>query len=71
MLHQPRLSHRRPWTPAEDEELKQRCQAGEFLPDIARALGRTQEGCRSRANVLGVSCQSSPRGMRHAAVRRG
>jgi hypothetical protein len=51
--------HRRPWTPADDEELRSRCDAGELLRDIARALGRTQEACRSRANKLTIPCRSS------------
>jgi len=49
--------HRRLWTPEEDNEIRRRCAAGDTLRDVARALGRTQEGCRSRANKLGIPCR--------------
>ena len=49
--------HRRLWTPEEDNEIRRRCAAGDTLRDVASALGRTQEGCRSRANKLGIPCR--------------
>ncbi|MDB5684110.1 MAG: hypothetical protein JWM38_2040 [Sphingomonas bacterium] len=64
IMHQSLGSHRRPWSEEDDAELRRRCEAGEFLIDIARAVGRTQEACRSRANTLGVACRSSLRGQR-------
>ena len=51
--------HRRPWLKTDDEDLRARCAQGEFLRDVARAMGRTQEACRSRANKLGIPCKSS------------
>ncbi|NNM76677.1 hypothetical protein HJG53_07165 [Sphingomonas sp. ID1715] len=47
-----------PWTEADDAELRRRCEAGEFLEDIAKALGRSSEGVRTRANLLGIPCKS-------------
>ena len=54
-----RRAHGQPWTIDSDGELRQRCEAGEFLPAIAKAMGRSQEACRTRANIIGVSCRSS------------
>ncbi|MBV8924297.1 MAG: Myb-like DNA-binding domain-containing protein [Bradyrhizobium sp.] len=59
MMFKKPVGHRQPWTAEEDEDLRRRCAAGETLREIAQALGRTQEGCRSRANKLGVPCRSS------------
>ena len=59
MLFKKPNGHRRPWSPDEDDELRRRCAAGETLPEIARAFGRTQEACRTRANKLGIACRSS------------
>lgn len=56
-----RPQHRSRWTPEEDAELRRRCEAGEYLIDIAKAFGRSQESVRTRANVLGVPCRSAPR----------
>jgi len=52
--------HKR-WTAEGDAELRRRCEAGEYLIDIARAMGRTQEGLRTRCNTLGIPCRSAPR----------
>lgn len=49
------------WTPEEDAELRRRCEAGEYLTDIAKAMGRSQEGLRTRCNILGIPCRSAPR----------
>ena len=48
-----RNNHRGRWTEAEDAELRRRCEAGDFLEDIAKDFQRTAEGVRTRANVLG------------------
>ena len=33
---------------------------GEYLRDMSRAMGRTQEACRSRANILKLAVKSAP-----------
>jgi hypothetical protein len=53
-----RNNHRGRWTEAEDAELRRRCEAGDFLEDIAKDFQRTAEGVRTRANVLGIPCRS-------------
>lgn len=53
-----------PWSEDEDNEIRRRCAEGEFLEDIARALGRSSEGVRTRANILGVPCKSGRRAQR-------
>lgn len=55
-----RAAHGKAWDEAADEELRRRCEAGELLPTIARAMGRTQEAVRSRANIMKVPVRSSP-----------
>lgn len=55
------------WDDAADAELRKRFAAGELLPDVARAMNRSQEAVRTRANVLGVPVRSSAR--RGAPVR--
>ena len=54
-----RPHHRRKWTPDDDAALVLLCQEGKLLREISALTGRTQEACRSRANVLGVPCRSS------------
>ena len=49
-----RERHRATWDVATENELRQRVQAGEFLPGIARSMGRSQEAIRTRANLLGI-----------------
>ena len=59
MLMKPKpAAHHQKWTPEAEAELRQRCEDGEFLPAIARAMGRTQASCASRAAILGISCKS-------------
>ena len=53
--------HRARWDAAADAELAGRANRGELLRDIARAMGRTQEACRSRANILKLAVRSSHR----------
>jgi hypothetical protein len=52
--------HRRRWDDADDAALRRLVAAGEYLGDIARAMGRTQEACRSRANILKLAVRSAP-----------
>ena len=47
-----------PWTEQEDQEIRRLCADGAFLEDIAESLGRSSEGVRTRANILGVPCRS-------------
>lgn len=47
------------WTPEADAELIERGARGEYIPDMARAMGRTQEAIRTRANFLKVPVKSS------------
>jgi hypothetical protein len=49
-----RACHRAAWDAAAENELRQRVEAGEFLPGIARSMGRSQEAIRTRANLLGI-----------------
>lgn len=56
--------HRQPWDDGADAELRRRVDAGELLRDIAQAMGRTQEACRSRANILKLPVRSSVRARR-------
>jgi hypothetical protein len=51
---QARERHRATWDAANESELRQRVEAGEFLPGIARSMGRSQEAIRTRANLLGI-----------------
>ena len=55
-----RPSHRRPWAPEEDRLLASMIAEGEMIGPIAQVLGRTREAVRNRANLLGLSVQSSP-----------
>ena len=61
MLSMHPSGHRARWDEAADAELARRVGAGELLRDIARGMGRTQEACRSRANILKLSVRSSHR----------
>ncbi|SFR83134.1 hypothetical protein [Sphingomonas jatrophae] len=54
-----RTAHGKPWDEAADAELRSRVEAGELLPAIAKAMGRTQEAVRSRANIMHVPVRSS------------
>lgn len=49
------------WDEAADAELRARFAAGELLPDVARAMNRSQEAVRTRANVLHIPVRSSIR----------
>ena len=60
----PRARHKQPWTEEADAELHRRIANGELLPEIARAMERSQEAVRSRANVLKLPVRSTMRGAR-------
>jgi len=49
------------WDAPAEDELRQRVAAGEFLPGIARAMGRSQEAIRTRANLLGIAVRYAER----------
>ena len=49
------------WDETADNELRRRFGAGELLPDVARAMNRSQEAVRTRANVLQVPVRSTAR----------
>ena len=50
--------HGAKWTPEDDAVLRNSCEAGDYLEDIAKRLERSIESVRTRANVLGVPCRS-------------
>ena len=54
-----RSGHGSRWDEQADADLRDRIARGEFLPEIARAMGRTQEAVRSRANFLKLPVRSS------------
>ena len=56
-----RTRHGARWDEESDEELRRRFAAGELLPEVARAMNRSQEAVRTRANVLHVPVRSSTR----------
>jgi hypothetical protein len=53
-------AHRRTWSEEEDGLLRKMLADGELIGPVARVLGRTQEGVRNRANLLGLAVRSSP-----------
>jgi len=66
-----RPGHGHRWDEQADEDLRRRLALGQFLPEIAAAMGRTQEAVRSRANVLKLPVRSSARrgGLRDAKAK--
>lgn len=56
-----RTSHGARWDEESDEELRRRFTEGQLLPDVARAMKRSQEAVRTRANVLRVPVRSTTR----------
>jgi hypothetical protein len=60
-FYEKRTRHGARWDEAADEELRRRFANGELLPDVARAMNRSQEAVRTRANVLHVPVRSTPR----------
>jgi hypothetical protein len=63
-----RARHNQPWTEEADAELARRIGEGALLPEIARAMERSQEAIRSRANVLKLPVRSTNRGSSGAAA---
>lgn len=62
MIHfDKRARHGAKWDEQADEELRRRFAEGQLLPDVARALNRSQEAVRTRANVLHIPVRSTPR----------
>ena len=57
-----RTRHGARWDEAADAELRQRFGEGQLLPEVARAMNRSQEAVRTRANVLHVPVRSTLRG---------
>ena len=56
-----RARHGAKWDEASDEELRRRFTEGQLLPEVARAMNRSQEAVRTRANVLHIPVRSTPR----------
>lgn len=62
MIHMfKRARHGARWDEAADAELRQRFAEGQLLPEVARAMNRSQEAVRTRANVLHIPVRSSVR----------
>ena len=57
-----RARHGARWDDAADEELRRRFSDGQLLPEVAKALNRSQEAVRTRANVLHIPVRSTRRG---------
>jgi len=49
------------WDVEDDADLARRVAEGQFIPEIARGMGRSQEAIRTRANILGLPVRSSAR----------
>jgi hypothetical protein len=62
-----RTRHGARWDEEADEELRRRFAAGELLPEVARAMNRSQEAVRTRANVLHIPVRSTNRGRPNGA----
>ena len=56
-----RARHGARWDDAADEELRRRFADGQLLPEVARAMNRSQEAVRTRANVLHIPVRSTLR----------
>ena len=66
-----RKRHGTLWDEAAENELRQRVLAGEFIPDIARAMMRSQEAIRTRANLLHLSVRFAERRRARASLTNG
>lgn len=60
-MMQKRGQHGAKWDEVADEELRRRFGEGQLLPEVARAMNRSQEAVRTRANVLHIPVRSTPR----------
>lgn len=56
-----RARHGARWDETADAELRRRFADGELLPDVAKAMNRSQEAVRTRANVLHIPVRSTTR----------
>ena len=56
-----RERHGARWDEAADEELRRRFAEGQLLPEVARAMNRSQEAVRTRANVLHIPVRATVR----------
>jgi hypothetical protein len=56
-----RARHGARWDEEADAELRRRFGDGQLLPEVARAMNRSQEAVRTRANVLHVPVRSTRR----------
>lgn len=56
-----RTRHGARWDEAADAELRRRFAEGQLLPEVAKALNRSQEAVRTRANVLHIPVRSTRR----------
>ena len=61
MVVQYRERHNTRWTEETDGQLRQLVANGALLPAIAKTLGRTQEACRTRANILKLPVRTTDR----------
>lgn len=57
-----RARHGARWDQSADEELRHRFGEGQLLPEVAKAMNRSQEAVRTRANVLHIPVRSTMRG---------
>ena len=58
-----RINHSRPWHADDIEKLGDLLFRGKTIPQIARAMGRTQEAVRARASLLGMLPKRVRRGV--------
>jgi hypothetical protein len=58
---QKRARHGARWDELADEELRRRFAEGQLLPEVAKAMNRSQEAVRTRANVLHIPVRSTAR----------
>lgn len=52
LLEKNRSNHTKPWHADDIEEMASLIFAGKSIPEMAQALGRTQEAVRTKANEL-------------------
>ncbi len=65
------MTRRRPWTDADDIELRRLIEDRQRPSEIARQLGRTIDAIRGRAASLGLPLPSALRPWRRTAPRLG
>ena len=63
-----RARHGARWDEIADEELRRRFGEGQLLPEVAKAMNRSQEAVRTRANVLHIPVRSTRRGQNGSAA---